>query len=120
MMKVGLMWPKREKRKFLVGNTESSTIETIPRKVYLHVTRLKTGTKPDDLKMFLNSKLPGVKCEVHPSRKPELYSSMKVIIDRELLNEAWKRETWPNGSMISFFSMKRRPTEVKDPHLQES
>ncbi|KAG5869015.1 hypothetical protein JTB14_025904 [Gonioctena quinquepunctata] len=106
---------QRKKRKFLVGNTETyCDIKTIPRLVQLHVTRLKPGTKPIELQKFLEHKLTEVECEIHPSRRPEIYSSMKVTINRESLKTAWNRETWPNGSIVSFFK-KRMPSTKTDP-----
>ncbi|KAG5886302.1 hypothetical protein JTB14_035715 [Gonioctena quinquepunctata] len=69
---------KRKRRKFLVGRTEDTcVVETIPKVVSLHVTRLHPKTKPIDLKNFLALHIPDVECEPHNSRKPEVYSSMK-------------------------------------------
>lgn len=95
---------RRKNRKFLVGNTDGPCeVETVPRLVALHVTRLKPATKPEDLKKFLEKSLAGVECHAHASKQPEIYGSMKVIIKRELLKDAWKREVWPNGALVSFF-----------------
>ncbi|KAG5867606.1 hypothetical protein JTB14_012391 [Gonioctena quinquepunctata] len=72
---------KRKRRKFLVGRTEETcVVETIPKVVSLHVTRLHPKTKPIDLKNFLALHIPDVECEPHNSRKPEVYSSMKVTL----------------------------------------
>ncbi|CAG9821546.1 unnamed protein product [Phaedon cochleariae] len=111
-------WVKvtKRKRRFLVGNTDSTCeVETIPRLVQLHVTRLKPGTQPQDLQRFLAEKLLGVKCEEHPSRRPDIYASMKVTIDRQWLKTAWTRETWPNGAIVSFFAKKRMLSETTNP-----
>lgn len=112
-------WSKvkqRKKRKFLVGSTETQCdIKTIPRLVQLHVTRLKSSMKHGELQNILEHKLTEVVCEEHPSRRPKIISSMKVTINRESLKTAWNRETWPNGSIVSFFKKKWMPSTVMDP-----
>ncbi|XP_050513250.1 uncharacterized protein LOC126888865 [Diabrotica virgifera virgifera] len=98
----------RKKRKFLVGSTESPcNIEAVPQMINLHVTRLKPDTKPEQLEKFLENHLDGVKCEIHQSKKPDIYASMKVTIRRDLIKNAWKREIWPSGALVSFFKMRR-------------
>ncbi|KAG5864312.1 hypothetical protein JTB14_025550 [Gonioctena quinquepunctata] len=108
----------RKKRKFLVGKTETPcNVETVPKMVSLHVTRLKPGTKPEELEKFLEGRLEGVSCETHQSKMPDLYASMKVCIKCELLKTAWKRETWPSGALVSFFRKKWMATTQLDPRV---
>lgn len=99
---------KRRRRRFVVGgNNDNSTIQTVPRLVALHVTRLDPSTTPDQIKNLLKSRFPEVECELHTSKRPDLYSSMKISINREHLKQAWQREVWPAGAIISFFQKKR-------------
>ncbi|KAG5889775.1 hypothetical protein JTB14_036391 [Gonioctena quinquepunctata] len=65
--------------------------------VTLHVTRLKPNTKPNELKKFLEKSLPDIQCEPHTSKRPDIYSSMRITIKREDFKNAWRREVWPNG-----------------------
>lgn len=89
-------------RRFLVGhNTDDAhKIQTIPRSIALHVTRLHPDTKPDDLRRLLKGKFPEVECVSHPSQFPEKYASMKVSILKENFAEAWKRESLPKGVLV--------------------
>ncbi|KAG5870230.1 hypothetical protein JTB14_029104 [Gonioctena quinquepunctata] len=111
-----------KKRKYLVGQSEQTgEIETVPKMVTLHVTRLKPNTKPNELKKFLEKSLPDIQCEPHTSKRPDIYSSMRITIKREDFKNAWRREVWPNGALVSFFAQKRmQPTVLMDPRPQES
>lgn len=108
--------PKR-RRNFVVGQcNEAGTIQTVPKLVSLHVTRLHPSTKTSDLVGILKNKFPDVSCEVHASKYPDKYTSMKVTIRQEHLKEAWKREIWPSGAIVSrFFGKKRVLTQQVDP-----
>ncbi|KAG5874022.1 hypothetical protein JTB14_026793 [Gonioctena quinquepunctata] len=103
-----------KRRKYLVGQSEQTgEIET--------VTRLKPNTKPNELKTFLEKSLPDIQCEPHTSKRPDIYSSMRITIKREDLKNAWRREVWPNGALVSFFAQKRMPpTVLMDSRPQES
>ncbi|KAG5884475.1 hypothetical protein JTB14_019013 [Gonioctena quinquepunctata] len=86
--------PHRKKRSFLVGqNEENYEVQTVPRYVSLHVTRLRPNTKPEDLRKIIEPHLPGMSCEIHKSKRRDIYESMKVTLRRDLLR----------GSNISVF-----------------
>ncbi|CAH1110474.1 unnamed protein product [Psylliodes chrysocephalus] len=108
---------KRRSRRFVVGRNEDiSQVQAVPKFALFHVTRLTPGTKPEQLKAFLEPNFPGVQCEEHSSRYLEYYTSMKVIIKQDDAKEAWKREAWPNGAVISrFLPKKRMPPTQEDP-----
>lgn len=118
-------WEKpkpRSSRRFVVGdNDELTGIQAVPKLVSLHVTRLKPETRPDDLKKSLENKFPGVLCEDHESKRPEIYKSMKVTIRQEHFKNAWKREVWPRGALVSRFLTKRGIAQLSgdpaNPHL---
>ncbi|KAG5864348.1 hypothetical protein JTB14_014469 [Gonioctena quinquepunctata] len=111
-----------KRRKYLVGQSEQTgEIETVPKMVTLHVTRLKPNTKPNELKKFLGKSVPDIQCEPHTPERPDIYSSMRITIKREDLKNARRREVWPNGALVSFFVQKRMPpTVLMDPRPQES
>uniref|UniRef100_A0A6P7FLP5 Uncharacterized protein LOC114329191 n=1 Tax=Diabrotica virgifera virgifera TaxID=50390 RepID=A0A6P7FLP5_DIAVI len=105
---------KRSSRRFVVGrNQENSQIKTVPKYVSLHVTRLQPGTKPAQLKAYLQANFSDVSCEEHESRHPSLYSSIKVTIRQEDLRRAWNREVWPSGALVSHFFQKRRVPQIR-------
>lgn len=106
----GWEYPKsRKRRRFVVGKNENITeVRGVPRHVSLHVTRLSPSTKPEDLKNMLLDHFPEVICESHISKQPTLYASMKVTIKQEHFREAWRKEVWPNGALVSRFLVKRR------------
>ncbi|KAG5874008.1 hypothetical protein JTB14_025790 [Gonioctena quinquepunctata] len=99
----------KRRHKFVIGKNEvSDMVRTVPKFTSLHVTRLSPDIKPEDLKAFLEPNSPGVHCEMHQSMRPELYASVKVQIRQEDLRNAWKREIWPNGAVVSKFFLKKR------------
>lgn len=114
---------KRKSRRFLVGRNEDSRdqIQAVPKYVPLHVTRLVPGTRPDQLRKFLEPNFDGVTCEEHISKHPQLYSSMKVTVRQEDFKNIWKKEVWPNGVLVSrFFVKKRMPPNQEDPQTQRT
>lgn len=112
---------RRRNRRFMVGgNSEINDIKSIPKNVALHVSRLHPNTTPNDLEKILKNHFPEVRCESHNSKKPEVYASMKVIINQENFKKAWQRNVWPNGVLVSkFFQPKRVPyNNIVDPPNQ--
>lgn len=107
---------KRKSRRFVVGhNRDLSHIQTIPKYVSLHVTRLHPKTKPEDLQNVLKEKFSEVECELHNSKHPDKYASMKVTIRQDNFKDAWKRDTWPEGSIVSrFFTKKRMLPQIEN------
>lgn len=108
---------RRRQRRFVVGRNEENTqIQTIPKFTHLHVTRLAPGTKPEQLQAFLKPNFPDVQCEIHLSKHPEIYTSMKVKIRQDDFKKAWKREVWPSEAIVSrFFMKKRMQPSMEDP-----
>lgn len=102
---------KKKTRRFVVGrNSQDGTnikVQTIPKTVDLHVTRLAPGTKPEVLKSALINTFPEIICEPHQSKHPDVYTSMKVTISQENYSKAWRRDAWPNGALVSRFFVKR-------------
>nr|CAI5820587.1 unnamed protein product [Callosobruchus analis] len=43
------------------------------------------------------------------------YASMKVNIRSDLLKDAWKKDVWPSGVVVSRFFVKRRIPPQQDP-----
>lgn len=100
---------KRRSRRFLVGrNEENDQVKAVPKFVSFHVSRLLPGTKPENLKSLLEHHFSEVTCEEHRSKHPEIYTSMKVTIKQEDLRNAWKKEVWPRGALVSRFFIRRR------------
>ncbi|CAH0560563.1 unnamed protein product [Brassicogethes aeneus] len=99
---------RRNKRFVVGGNSEcSDELKTVPKFVSLHVTRMNPKTKCENLKKILEKEFPEVVCVEHDSKYPELYSSFKVTILQENFKKAWKRDIWPQGSLVSRFFMKK-------------
>ncbi|CAG9822266.1 unnamed protein product [Phaedon cochleariae] len=99
----------KKRRRFIIGGNEENTgIEAVPKYSTLHVTRLKPDTKPEDLEKLLKERFPEVRCEQHASKRPDLYATVKVTIRKEHYREAWKKEVWPIGALVSNFFFPRR------------
>nr|CAI5839820.1 unnamed protein product [Callosobruchus analis] len=92
----------KRRRRFIVGRNQNlNTVQTVPKYMSLHVSRLQRNTKPEELEQMLNESFPGVSCEPHISMHPEIYASMKVNIRSDQLKDAWKKDVWPNGILGS-------------------
>lgn len=111
----------KRKRRYVVGdNAALNNIQTVPKLVSLHVTRLQPGTTPDALAICLKDRFPGMTCEQHNSKHPDLYTSLKVNIRQEQLKDAWKRDAWPPGALVSrFFAKRRILTPSLDPQIRK-
>ncbi|KAG5871326.1 hypothetical protein JTB14_034349 [Gonioctena quinquepunctata] len=100
---------KRKRRRFVVEKNENVTeVQGVPAYVSLHVTQLSPSTEPENLRSVLLKYFPEITCESPTSKQPILYASMKVTIKQEHFREAWRREIWPNGALLSRFLSKRR------------
>lgn len=110
---------KQRNKNVVMGNASfSSGVKTVPKLSYLHVSRLHPTTKPDDLKNLLFKSFPEVEVEPLQSKHPQIYSSMKVAIYQEHFKDAWRKEIWPQGSLVSkyfLFKKKAPPVEVGAP-----
>lgn len=109
----------RRNRRFMVGNADAMPLQTVPKRVALHVSRLSPNTKPEDLRQILIKEFPEALCEAHQSKHPQLYASVKVTINQINFKKAWRKEVWPKGALVSRFLQKKRiPSEsMKDPVL---
>lgn len=106
----------KKKRQFVLGQNDevNRTIQTVPKFVSLHITRLHPSTKPEELQNMLRDKFPDVTCEPHVSKYPDKYASIKVSIRQENFKDAWNRNVWPAGSLVSRFLVKKRTWSLTD------
>lgn len=100
----------RPKRRFVIGgnNDNMKAIQTVPKMVTLHVSRLQPDVNINEFETLVKSKFSEAKCEPHVSRYPEVYSSVKVTIKQTNLKDAWKKEAWPEGALVSIFRNRRK------------
>lgn len=94
---------------------EINTLKSVPKKAFLHVSRMVPGTKAEDLAAFLKPKAPEVECEVLQSKYPDKYTSFKVTVDLHSLEKLKNAEDWPDGTRVSRFFHKRPPREKLNP-----
>jgi len=94
-------------------------LQTVPKRVALHVSRLSQDTKPEDLRQILIKEFPEVLCETNQSKHPQLYASVKVTINQINFKKAWRKDVWPKGALVSRFVQKKRiPSDsMKEPVL---
>lgn len=99
-------------RKTIVGENEDINIngkqyEVVKKYKSLHVYRLDPKVSAADLEKFLTPNFPEIKCEVLQSKHPELYSSFKVSVFQQNLDQAMNPKTWPKGAHIQPFLVLR-------------
>lgn len=99
---------KRSRTKsVIVGNNSNTDIKSVPKFVFLHVSRLDKDTTTGDLMGLLKSSFPEVQVEKITSRYPEAYGSFKVGVYTNNFQRIMVPQLWPVGSCISKFFWNR-------------
>lgn len=92
----------------------NTSLRAVPKKAYLHVTRLHPDTTCDEVKAFLATEFSEVECEALTSKFPEYYASFKVIINHDNKEKVMNPQLWPRGAYINtFFRRKNNAMPVK-------
>lgn len=101
---------QQRRRKPVISGTASGTncgLSAVPKKNYLHVTRLTPNTSCDDVLNFLRPHFDDVECEKLQSRYPQFYSSFKVGVQNLDFKRALSPDVWPLGVQVSQFFRSR-------------
>lgn len=94
----------KPKAPLIRGTAEDSVIRGVMKYAYLHAYRLDPTLKAENVKNCLLSKNIGtVMCEQLNSKYPEEYSSFKVSLPAEKVEEARNPSLWPTGVCIDHF-----------------
>lgn len=98
----------------VVGTMKSGSLLAVPKRrlAFIHVSRLSPTTIIEDLEKYVGASIPGVSCEKLTSRRPDIYSSFKLVVPLELLDKAMNPYFWPEGAAVKRFFMKRRPNTL--------
>lgn len=88
--------------------TDKAKLRAVPRRAFIHVTRLHPQTTCEDVVESLKKDLSGVVCERLQSRFPGSYASFKVTINQSDFDKAMDPLLWPEGSLVRQFFQKRR------------
>lgn len=96
---------KRRGKQIIHGcSPDACTIKGAVRYEHFHVFRLDPSVDANDLEQFLISRnLNGVKCYPLNSRRPEEYSSFKVSVPSNLVEDFKKPDTWPENVCVNRF-----------------
>lgn len=86
---------------------DNAGLRAVPKKSFLHVTRLHPETTAAELRTFLEGQFPDVECELIKSKFPEKYASFKVAINRDNVDEAMNPQLWPRGTYVNKFFQRR-------------
>lgn len=107
--------PSQKRLKPIIGTQKGGGLHVVPKKPvsHLHVTRLGPETTIADLQDFFNKNSYEVSIEKLNSRKPELYSSFKIALPSDHLDEVMNPTFWPVGVAVNRFFMKRRQENSK-------
>lgn len=124
-----LLGGKKPKSTIVVGNKTGSDIDLIqnklkgvPKVISLHVYRLDPETTVENLIHYLKPSFPEVLCEKLNSKHPESYSSFKVNLYEEHLEQALDPNLWPRNCCVRRFLYMRpflrdQPEEKNGPSL---
>lgn len=93
-------------------STGLGNLRVVPRKSYLHVTRLHPDTTTADVVEFLDGKIMDISCEQIKSKFPEHYSSFKVTINSDDRERAMDPKLWPKGAFVTRFFLRARKRET--------
>nr|CAI5861723.1 unnamed protein product [Callosobruchus analis] len=104
----------KKRRPVIVGkNTLNCSLKTSDTLAFLHVYKLHPETTADDVKNYLCQMFPKVKCEQLNSQYPNYYSSFKVTIYKDHLEQATEPSIWPNGACVNrFFHRRKTPAST--------
>lgn len=91
-----------------VSRADKAGLRVVPKKAYLHVTRLHPDTTGENVKAFLKSNGFDVECEAIRSKFPEFYSSFKVAINLEEREKVMNANLWPKGAYVTRFFLRRK------------
>lgn len=84
-----------------------NAIETVPKKLSLHVSRIKPGTTEKQMEAFVQQFFPEAMCELLDSRYPQQYTSFKVTLYSKNMEAALTPQKWPRGALVNKFFRKR-------------
>lgn len=74
----------------------------------MHVTRLSPETTIAEMLEFLNQHSYDVSIEKINSKQPEVYSSFKIILASDLLDQVMSPTFWPEGVAVNRFFTRHR------------
>ncbi|XP_044755601.1 uncharacterized protein LOC123314388 [Coccinella septempunctata] len=99
----------------LVGTQKTSSLHVVPKKQlsHIHVSRLSPETTELELKNFIQQYTQDVSCEKLNSQRPDVYSSLKITLPRDLHETVMDPAFWPEGVAVTNFFMKRRQPTMK-------
>nr|CAI5842124.1 unnamed protein product [Callosobruchus analis] len=99
---------RNRKQNVIIGNN-SSGVQGIEKRSFLHVSRVKPDTKVEDMELFLKVNFPGVTVEKWDSKYPNIYSSFKIGISQSQYESAMSPDKWPaNASAGNFLHKKEK------------
>lgn len=90
----------------------SGKLLSVPRKTFLHVTRLHPDTTCSDVLDFVRVHFSEAECQKQTSRYPDFYASSKISINIDNIDKAMLPEIWPNGVRVSRFFQKRHRAAI--------
>lgn len=90
----------------MVRGTQKSPLSklvSVPKKSFLHVTRLHPATTVEDVVDNIKQQFPEAECVKMKSKFPDSYASFKVGVFQTHLADAMLPEIWPDGVLVSKF-----------------
>ena len=93
---------KISRQKGIIGKqTEIKSIQVVPKKGFIYVSRLAPQTKAEDICNLLRPMFPEVQCTKLDTKYPDYYSAFKVMVDLFNFNDVMDANIWPVGTYVS-------------------
>ena len=105
--------PTQRRKSLLIGsgNTTSTTLKSVPKMAYFHVSRLEPSTTEESIVELLRKYVSQVQCEKLNSKMPNIYASFKITIPLNEKDKIINPELWPNGITVNRFFFRAPPTQ---------
>lgn len=103
------------KSNIIYGTAESNcNIKAVAKYAHLHVYRLDPKLSLEEMDDYLKSQnISNAKLEKLPSKRPEEYSSFRVSVPMDIMNDVKNPSLWPKDACINRFFFHRPKKDVK-------
>lgn len=91
----------------IIGTNGDTTLNTVPKKGFLHVYRIGPDITTADLTDCLKKTAPSIKFECEELNRNERASSYKVSFPIEMVAEVYNPKLWPRGAAVRRFIFKQ-------------
>ncbi|KAJ3656330.1 hypothetical protein Zmor_015414 [Zophobas morio] len=105
----------QNKTKPIIGTSNNRKLLSVLKKstISIHLSRLVPATTERDILDYLGTLNKDVLCEKLVSKKPDVYSSFKIEVPRDLKKTLLSPSYWPEGVLVKIFFRRSTQQTIK-------